>query len=45
MIVKQDFYCTQEKKSYKKGDKYTGSRKDINHLLEDKRRKVKLEKK
>ena len=39
------FFCIQEKKSYKVGDVYTGKRKDLSHLLEDKKRKLKLEKK
>jgi hypothetical protein len=35
MIVKKQFYCTREKKTYYKGDFYTGKRKDISHLFED----------
>ena len=31
--VLKDFYCIKEHKSYKKGEQYTGKRKDINHLL------------
>jgi len=34
MIVKQQFYCTQEKKTYKVGDLYKGKRKDIDHLFQ-----------
>lgn len=50
MKVLKDFFCTKERKKYKRGDEYTGSRTDINHLLEqpkkeDKRRKRKIEKK
>lgn len=54
MRVKTDFYCTQEKRQYKRGQKYEGKRTDINHLLdvevkEDKKhpktRKRKIEKK
>lgn len=33
MIVIREFFCTQEKKRYKEGDKYTGKRKDINAFL------------
>ena len=29
MKVKRQFYCTQEKKTYKVGDEYTGERKDL----------------
>jgi len=47
--VKIGFFCIKEKKTYAVGDEYTGKRTDINHLLEDvkedKRRKLKLEKK
>jgi len=44
--VKIGFYCIQEKKTYRVGDTYTGKRTDLGHLLEeDKRRKLKLEKK
>jgi hypothetical protein len=32
--VIKDFYCTQEKKTYKKGDEYTGKRTDLQHVLE-----------
>ena len=32
--VKQDFFCIKEKKSYKKGEEYTGSRDDLDHVLE-----------
>jgi len=31
--VLKDFYCIKEKKSYKKGEQYTGKRTDIDHLL------------
>ena len=34
MIVIKEFYCTQEKKTYKIGDLYKGKRTDINHLFE-----------
>lgn len=33
MIVKTDFFCIQDKKTYKKGDIYTGVRKDLGHLM------------
>ena len=33
MKVLKDFYCIQEKKSYKEGDEYTGKRKDLGALL------------
>lgn len=32
--VTQTFFCTQEKKKYHPGDEYTGSRKDLSHVLE-----------
>ncbi len=34
MKVKKEFYCIQEKKSYKEGDTYTGKRKDLGAFLE-----------
>ena len=37
MKVKIGFYCTKEKKTYKAGENYTGKRKDIKQLLEDKK--------
>lgn len=37
MKVLKSFYCIQEKKTYKKGDNYTGKRKDLGHLLEKKK--------
>jgi hypothetical protein len=33
MIVKVDFYCTVEKKTYLRGGKYLGTRKDIDNML------------
>lgn len=35
MKVKQQFFCTQEQKTYFPGEEYTGNRKDLSHLLED----------
>ena len=35
MIVKKEFYCIQEKKTYKVGTLYNGKRKDINNYLEE----------
>ena len=32
--VKKEFFCIQEKKSYKVGDEYTGKRTDLNEYLE-----------
>ena len=32
--VKQDFLCIQTKVSYKAGDEYTGTRTDLDHVLE-----------
>jgi hypothetical protein len=32
--VKKQFFCNQEKKTYYVGDEYTGSRKDLSHVLE-----------
>lgn len=32
--VKKQFFCTKEKKTYFVGDDYTGSRKDLSHVLE-----------
>ena len=34
MKVAKDFYCIIEKKKYIKGSEYTGTRKDLGHLLE-----------
>jgi len=34
MKVKKQFFCIQEKKTYKVGDEYTGERKDLSHFLE-----------
>ena len=34
MIVKKQFYCIQEKKTYLVGDAYNGKRKDLNDYLE-----------
>lgn len=35
MKVKQQFFCTQEQKTYLVGDEYTGNRKDLSHMLEN----------
>lgn len=40
MKVLKGFYCTQEKKSYAKGDEYKGKRKDLGGLI-SKPKKVK----
>ena len=32
--VKQQFFCSQEKKTYFAGDQYTGTRKDLSHVVE-----------
>ena len=37
MKVSKEFYCLEEKKSYKKGDTYKGKRKDLSHLMEGKK--------
>ena len=37
MKVSKEFYCIQEKKSYKQGDEYTGKRKDLGAFLEKKK--------
>lgn len=34
MRVKKDFFCIQTKKVFKKGDEYTGDRKDLAHVVE-----------
>lgn len=33
MKVKKQFYCTQEKKTYKVGDEYKGQRKDLKEYV------------
>lgn len=38
MKVIKPFYCIQSKVSYKVGDEYKGTRKDIGHLLEAKKK-------
>lgn len=42
MVVKKSFYCVQEKKTYKTGENYTGSRKEIEYLLETSEKKKKV---
>ena len=32
--VKNQFFCTKEKKTYYVGDEYVGERKDLSHVLE-----------
>ena len=32
--VKQQFFCTQERKTYYVGEEYVGERKDLSHVLE-----------
>ena len=34
MKVLKEFYCVKTKVSYKAGQEYKGSRKDVNHLLD-----------
>ena len=34
--VKIQFFCIQQKKTYKVGDDYTGKRTDLEHVLEPK---------
>lgn len=33
-VVRQ-FFCIKEQKTYRKGDEYTGTRKDLSHVLEE----------
>lgn len=41
MKVIKRFYCTKTNKKYDIGDEYEGTRKDIVHLLESKKRNKK----
>lgn len=41
--VKQDFFCIQTKVSYKAGDEYTGTRTDLDHVLEVEKKEAKTE--
>ena len=39
-IVKDTFFCMYEKKTYNKGEKYNGNRKDLEHRLEPVKKKT-----
>lgn len=41
MKVVKAFYCIQEKKTYREGDKYTGLRTDLKSYLEPKKKATK----
>lgn len=45
MKVLSNFYCTKEKKSYKVGQDYTGSRTDLGGLVEVKKKQTRKKKK
>ena len=45
MKVLKGFYCVKSKVSYKKGDEYKGSRKDIDSFLDIPAEPIKVKKK